>query len=89
VAVGSNCSVGPDSLETVICAMKTARPNARLLAKPNAGLPQVVAGQAIYNVGPDVLAAFADKMKSLGVAVVGGCCGTTPEHLRAMRAALK
>jgi methionine synthase I (cobalamin-dependent) len=85
VAVGSNCSVGPESLETVIRAMKAARPNARLLAKPNAGLPQVVAGQAIYNVGPDVLAAFASKMKSLGVAVVGGCCGTTPEHLRAMR----
>ena len=89
VAVGSNCSVGPESLETVIRAMKAARPDARLLAKPNAGLPQVVNGQAIYNVGPDVLAAFAGKMKSLGVAVVGGCCGTTPDHLRAMRAALK
>ncbi len=89
VAVGSNCSVGPDSLETVIRAMKTARPDARLLAKPNAGLPQVVDGRAVYNVGPDALAAFAAKMKSLGVAIVGGCCGTTPEHIRAMRAALR
>jgi 5-methyltetrahydrofolate--homocysteine methyltransferase len=88
-AVGSNCSVGPDSLEAVIRAMKVARPGARLLAKPNAGLPQVVNGRAVYNVGPDVLAAFAAKMKSLGVAVVGGCCGTTPEHLRAMRGALQ
>jgi len=88
-AVGSNCSVGPDSLETVIRAMKVARPSARLLAKPNAGLPQVVNGHAVYNVGPDALAAFAARMKSLGVAVVGGCCGTTPEHLRAMRAALR
>ena len=88
-AVGSNCSVGPESLEQVIRAMKAARPGARLLAKPNAGLPQVVNGRAVYNVGPDTLAAFAAKMKSLGVAVVGGCCGTTPEHLRAMRGALK
>lgn len=88
-AVGSNCSVGPDSLEAVIRAMKTARPGARLLAKPNAGLPQVVNGRAVYNVGPDTLAAFAANMKSLGVAVIGGCCGTTPEHLRAMRTALK
>jgi len=87
-AVGSNCSVGPDSLEAVIRAMKNARPDARLLAKPNAGLPQVVDGHAVYNVGPDTLAAFAAKMKALGVAVVGGCCGTTPEHLRAMRAVL-
>jgi 5-methyltetrahydrofolate--homocysteine methyltransferase len=87
-AVGSNCSVGPDSLEAVIRAMKAARPTARLLAKPNAGLPQVVDGRAVYNVGPDTLAAFAAKMKSLGVAVVGGCCGTTPEHVRAMRTSL-
>lgn len=88
VVVGSNCSVGPDSLEAVVRAMKTARPNARLLAKPNAGLPQVVNGRALYNVGPDALAAFATKMKALGVAIVGGCCGTTPEHIRAMRAVL-
>ncbi len=87
-AVGSNCSVGPESLEQVIRAMKAARPQARLLAKPNAGLPQVVNGHAVYNVGPAALAAFATRMKSLGVAVVGGCCGTTPEHLRAMRRAL-
>ncbi len=88
-AVGSNCSVGPESLEAVIRAMKAARPEARLLAKPNAGLPQVVNGQAVYNVGPEALAAFASRMKFLGVSVVGGCCGTTPEHLRAMRLALK
>jgi len=87
--IGANCGVGPDSLETVIRAMKTARPSARLLAKPNAGLPQVVDGRAVYRLGPAALAAFAAKMKALGVAVVGGCCGTTPEHVRAMRDVLR
>jgi 5-methyltetrahydrofolate--homocysteine methyltransferase len=87
-AVGVNCSVGPDVVETAVRAMRAVRPQARLLAKPNAGLPKVVNGQAIYDVLPATLGAFAGKMKSLSVAVVGGCCGTTPDHIRAMREAL-
>ncbi len=86
--VGANCSVGPESLEQTIRAMKAARPHVRLLAKPNAGLPEVVDGQAVYKVGPAVLAEFARHMHQLGGAVVGGCCGTTAAHIRAMRAAL-
>lgn len=87
-AVGANCSVGPDGLEQTIRAMHTARPAVRLLAKPNAGLPEVVAGRALYKVAPATLADFARRMQELGVAVVGGCCGTTPEHVRAMREAM-
>jgi methionine synthase I (cobalamin-dependent) len=87
--VGTNCSVGPDAMEQVIRTMKAANPQARLLAKPNAGMPKVVDGQAIYDVSPATLAAFAAKMKELGVAVIGGCCGTTPEHLKAMREVLQ
>jgi 5-methyltetrahydrofolate--homocysteine methyltransferase len=87
--VGTNCSVGPDAMEQVIRAMKAVNPNARLLAKPNAGMPKVVNGQAVYDVSPSTLAEFASKMKSLGVAVIGGCCGTTPAHLKAMREVLK
>jgi 5-methyltetrahydrofolate--homocysteine methyltransferase len=86
--IGANCSVGPEGLEQTIRAMKAAQPNARLLAKPNAGLPEVVNGQAVYKVGPSVLAEFAKHMRQLGVAVVGGCCGTTADHIRAMRKAL-
>jgi methionine synthase I (cobalamin-dependent) len=89
VVVGTNCSVGPDSMEQVIRAMKAAGPKTLLLAKPNAGMPKVVNGQAIYDVSPATLAAFAAQMKALGVAVIGGCCGTTPEHLQAMRDALR
>jgi 5-methyltetrahydrofolate--homocysteine methyltransferase len=76
-------------MEQVILTMKAVNPKARLLAKPNAGMPKVVNGQTVYDVSPSTLAAFAAKMKELGVAVIGGCCGTTPEHLKAMREALK
>lgn len=83
--VGGNCSVGPDSLATVIEAMKQAKADVPLLAKPNAGMPQLVNGQTTYLATPEDLADFAGRMMDLGVAIVGGCCGTTPDHLRAMR----
>ena len=86
--VGANCSVGPDVVERAVRAMKVARPHLPLLAKPNAGLPQFADGKAVYTVTPETLAEFAVKMKALGVGVVGGCCGTTPQHIHAMRAAL-
>ena len=86
--VGANCSVGPDALEAVIRRMQAAKPDARLWAKPNAGLPELINGRTVYRVAPDALAAFTRNLHALGAAVVGGCCGTTPEHIRAMRAAL-
>ena len=85
VAVGANCSVGPEVVERAIRAMKAARPDVLLLAKPNAGLPELVNGEVKYPVSSDALAAFASRVKALGAAVIGGCCGTTPEHIRAMR----
>lgn len=86
--VGANCSVGPDVVEQVMRAMKLGRTEARLLAKPNAGLPKVADGKAIYELSPDAMAAFASRMNQLGVGIIGGCCGTTPEHIRAMRQVL-
>ena len=88
-AVGVNCSTGPDVVEQAIRAMRTTRPPVRLLAKPNAGMPQVVNGKTGYSLKPEAMAAFASRMKALGVAIVGGCCGTTPDHIRAMRLALR
>jgi 5-methyltetrahydrofolate--homocysteine methyltransferase len=86
--VGVNCSIGLPAVEFAVRAMKAARPNVLLLAKPNAGKPRVVNGEAVYSESPASLAAFAKRMKDLGVAVIGGCCGTTPDHLRAMREAV-
>ncbi len=88
VAIGANCSVGPDVVEDAVRAMKQARPNVPLLAKPNAGMPQRIDGKTEYRVSPDMMAAFAGRMQQLGVAVIGACCGTTPEHIRAMRRVL-
>jgi methionine synthase I (cobalamin-dependent) len=87
--VGTNCSVGPVAVEKVIRAMSAARPKVRLLAKPNAGLPQMMNGKTVYLLDPVVLGEFATRMKLRGVAVIGGCCGTTPEHIRAMRQAIE
>lgn len=87
--VGANCSVGPEVVERVIVAMKSARPDALLLAKPNAGKPQLVSGKVVYPITPEDMASFAQKMRDIGVAIIGGCCGTTPDHIAAMREVLK
>jgi len=84
--VGANCSVGPEVVESALRAMSAA--GRRLLGKPNAGLPRIEDGRTVYSVGPDELASFALRARALGVCVVGGCCGSTPDHIRAMRAAL-
>ncbi len=86
--VGANCSIGPEVVERAVAAMKVARPDALLLAKPNAGKPKLVEGKVVYPVTSDEMVSFALKMRDLGVAVIGGCCGTTPEHIAAMRAVL-
>ena len=84
-AIGVNCSLGPEELFPVlerICSL-TSLP---VIAKPNAGLPDPVTNE--YNVDPDDFAASAIKLADAGVTIFGGCCGTTPDHIRAVKAAL-
>lgn len=88
-AAGANCSAGPEVVEQSIKAMKAERPDALLLAKPNAGKPKLIEGKLVYPVTPEEMAEFALRMRDLEVAIIGGCCGTTPKHIAAMRAALK
>ena len=87
-AVGVNCSTGPTTVLTAIEAMRpaTALP---LAAMPNAGLPRAVEGRNIYLCSPEFMASFARKAIAAGVQIVGGCCGTTPNHIRAMRSAIR
>ena len=87
-AIGVNCSTGPTAVLTAIEAMRraTALP---LAAMPNAGMPRAVEGRNIYLCSPEYMASFARKAINAGVQVVGGCCGTTPNHTRAMRAAIR
>lgn len=88
-AVGVNCASGPDQLVSVIRGLKEVC-GLPLIAKPNAGIPRMTdAGEAVYDMPP---AAFAKHMQALaeaGAQILGGCCGTTPEYIAALKAALK
>ena len=87
-AVGGNCGNGPDELIPVIAAMHAAAPDALLVAKSNAGMPELIDMRAVYRAEPSVMAMQALAMKAAGATIVGACCGSTPDHLRAMTAAL-
>lgn len=86
--VGLNCSVGPkatlDAIERL--AKATSVP---LFAMPNAGLPTMVEGRMIYLTSPDYLAGYARRFADVGVRIVGGCCGTTPTHIRAVASSIR
>ena len=87
-AVGGNCGNGPDELLTVVRRMRAAAPDAILVAKSNAGMPELVDMRAVYRTDPATMAACAAEMREAGATIVGGCCGTTPDHLAAMRDAV-
>lgn len=78
--VGVNCSTGPEKMADMIRQMKKYA-NVPILAKPNAGLPQMVDGETIYDMGPEEFASFGPMLMEAGAAILGGCCGTTPEHI--------
>jgi methionine synthase I (cobalamin-dependent)/5,10-methylenetetrahydrofolate reductase len=86
--IGCNCSVGPvamlDAMERVRAASSLP-----LAAQPNAGIPRSVEGRNIYLCSPEYMASYARKFVAAGVRLVGGCCGTTPDHIRVMKAALR
>jgi 5-methyltetrahydrofolate--homocysteine methyltransferase len=87
-AVGGNCGNGPAEIEAVIYGMREARPDIPLIAKSNAGMPEIVDGQAVYSGTPDVMADYARRVRAFGATIVGACCGSAPAHVRAMREAL-
>jgi len=86
--IGCNCSVGPvDMLEAI--ENVRALTSLPLAAQPNAGIPRSVEGRNIYLCSPEYMASYARKFVAAGVRLVGGCCGTTPEHIRVMKSALR
>ena len=86
--IGCNCSVGPVAMLEAIERIRriTERP---LAAQPNAGIPRSIEGRNIYLCSPEYMASYARKFVNAGVGLVGGCCGTTPEHTKAMKSALR
>lgn len=85
--IGANCSVGPKPMLESIAAMQPSA-TVSLAAMPNAGLPQSVEGRLIYVAGPEYFGKFAKRFVQAGVRLLGGCCGTTPDHIRHMKLAV-
>lgn len=87
-AVGINCSTGPDKMVDAVKSMKRYA-KVPVIVKPNAGLPALVDGETVYDMGPDEFARAMKKLAEAGATVLGGCCGTTPEHICCLKEALK
>jgi 5-methyltetrahydrofolate--homocysteine methyltransferase len=86
--IGCNCGVGASDLLCSVLAMTEADPDATVIAKANCGVPRVGAAGVTYSGTPEVMAAYARLAVDAGARIIGGCCGTRPEHLAAMRHAL-
>ncbi|MEZ4483068.1 MAG: homocysteine S-methyltransferase family protein [Syntrophotaleaceae bacterium] len=86
--IGTNCGLGVDGIYQVLEQMRQVT-NRPLMAQANAGLPQLIDGETVFNATPAEMTAYHQQMIALGVRVIGGCCGTTPAHIRAMGEALE
>ena len=86
--LGINCSVGPVAMLDAIERVRAVT-SIPLAAQPNAGMPRSVEGRNIYLCSPEYMASYTRKFVAAGVQLIGGCCGTTPDHIRAMKSALR
>ena len=89
LAYGANCGVGASDLLRTVLGFAAAETGVPIVAKGNAGIPKYVEGEIVYDGTPALMADYAELARNAGATIIGGCCGTTPEHLRAMRAALE
>jgi methionine synthase I (cobalamin-dependent) len=87
IAVGANCGIGPAELMHSMMAMNPANGVMRI-AKGNCGIPEYVDGKIHYHGTPELMAKYAVLARDAGIQIIGGCCGTSPDHIRAMRQAL-
>ena len=89
VAIGANCGVGASELIATVLGITAARPDAHVVAKGNCGIPQYVKGHIHYTGTPELMADYARFALDAGARIIGGCCGTSPEHLASMRHSLE
>ncbi len=87
-ALGGNCGNGPEEIIDVITKMSAVNNGTPLVAKTNAGIPELVKGKAVYRASPETMADYAIKSYEAGARIIGGCCGSTPEHITAISGAL-
>ncbi len=85
--IGANCSTGPEGLLKV-CRKLSAVSRKFIMVMQNAGMPELIGNKAVYKMTPAKFAAFAPKFLELGVRIIGGCCGTTPEHIAALKSSI-
>ena len=86
--LGANCGTGSDELIEAIKKIRSANPDLPIIAKANAGVPKMVGTEVFYDGSPEVMAAYAVDVWKEGATLIGGCCGSTPVHVRAMAEAL-
>lgn len=89
IAFGANCGVGASDLLRTVLGMSASGGKHNLIAKGNAGIPKYVHGHIHYDGTPELMADYARLARDAGAKLIGGCCGTTPDHLREMRTALE
>jgi 5-methyltetrahydrofolate--homocysteine methyltransferase len=87
-AFGANCGNGTAEVEAVISKMHAVQPDSILIAKANVGLPRMVEGRTVYDSTPEMMASYARSVRDKGARIIGLCCGSTPAHIAAVRAAL-
>jgi 5-methyltetrahydrofolate--homocysteine methyltransferase len=87
-ALGGNCGNGPDEIIEVIQKMHQVDPDLTLVAKANAGIPELVGGKPVYRASPATMADYAVNSYQAGARIIGACCGSTPDHIKAIAQAL-
>jgi 5-methyltetrahydrofolate--homocysteine methyltransferase len=87
-AFGANCGHSLEMTEGAVRTMREVAPDALLIAKPNAGMPRLVGDDVVYDATPESMAAYAQRFVDLGARIVGGCCGSRPEHITAIAQAV-
>jgi 5-methyltetrahydrofolate--homocysteine methyltransferase len=87
-AIGGNCGNGLGEIEKVIEKMGAINTDTVLIAKSNAGIPQLIKGVAVYDATPDDMGVYAQTVRKHGAIIIGGCCGSTPDHIRSIKKAL-
>lgn len=88
VGVGANCGIGPGDAVAAVFDITSALPDAMVVAKPNCGMPLYETDRLVYPIGPEGMHAFVDLAIRSGARIVGTCCGSTPEHIAAVRRAV-
>jgi 5-methyltetrahydrofolate--homocysteine methyltransferase len=82
--IGSNCGNGVEEMIGVVSAIRAADNKIPILIQPNAGIPEFIDGTTVYRESPEMMASFVPELVKAGANIIGGCCGTTPAHIRAM-----